>query len=84
VDDPPKAGTKLQDEATGVQAIVVKPPKASGLELRAGGEAVVLGKRYTCASCGSEVLVTRVGAGHVVCHDAPMAMAQTKQLPSSD
>ena len=81
--DAPKAGTKLQDTATGVEAIVVKPPTDPGLEIRAG-EGVALGKRYTCATCNAEVLVTMAGGGELACHGATMAIAQPKTLPSSD
>jgi hypothetical protein len=81
--DAPKAGTKLQDATTGVEAIVVKPPSDPGLEIRAG-EGVALGKRYTCATCNAEVLVTKAGNGELACHGATMAIAQPKTLPSSD
>ena len=81
--DAPKAGTKLQDAATGVEAIIVKPPSDPGLEIRAG-EGVALGKRYTCSTCNAEVLVTKAGSGELACHGATMAIAQPKTLPSSD
>lgn len=77
-----KAGTKVQSE-TGAEVIVVKPPSGPGLAFRPGGD-VLLGKRYACETCGAEVLVTKGGNAAVVCHDAPMALAQPKTLPSSD
>ncbi len=43
-----------------------------------------LGKRYTCAECGAQVLVTKAGDGTLECHDAPMEVMQPKPLPSSD
>jgi hypothetical protein len=43
-----------------------------------------LGKRYTCATCGATVLVTKAGEGGVHCHDQPMEQHQAKPLPSSD
>ena len=46
-----------------------------------------LGKRYTCATCGATVLVTKAGdggVGGVSCHDQPMEQHQPKPLPSSD
>ena len=34
----------------------------------------VTGKRYQCASCGAEVLVTRGGDGNLVCCGQPMQL----------
>ena len=83
--DAPKAGTKLQDPESGVEAIVVKPPSEAGLELKSGIEpAAVLGKRYTCEACNAEVLITKGGSGGLVCHGNAMVIAQPKTLPSSD
>jgi desulfoferrodoxin-like iron-binding protein len=31
-----------------------------------------MGKRYVCAVCGSELLVTKAGAGTLVCCGQPM------------
>lgn len=45
---------------------------------------VLLGKRYTCATCGAEILVLKAGDGAPECHGTPMDIAQAKQLPSSD
>jgi hypothetical protein len=81
VSEVPKAGTKLQSEA-GAEAIVVKPP-SEPVEFRAGGS-VLLGKRYTCESCGAELLITKAGDAELVCHGAVMGIAQPKALPSSD
>ena len=81
--DAPKPGTKLQEPGTGVEAIVVRSPSEAGLELRPGGS-VVLGKRYTCAICDAELLVTKGGDVDLVCHGTVMTVAQPKTLPSSD
>jgi desulfoferrodoxin len=77
-----KAGDKLGDES-GAAAIVVKPPGDGEVAFRAG-DAVALGKRYRCADCNAEVLITKPGAAHLVCHGSAMNMAQPKTLPSSD
>lgn len=83
--DAPKAGTRLQDPASGVEAIIVKPPSEAGLALRPGpAGAAALGKRYTCEACNAEVLVTKPGDGELVCHGQIMVVAQPKTLPSSD
>jgi hypothetical protein len=42
------------------------------------------GKRYTCATCGAQVMCTKGGAGRVACHGAPMELNTAKPLPSSD
>jgi hypothetical protein len=81
--DAPKAGTKVQEPGSGAEAIVVKPPSEAVFELRPGGS-VVLGKRYTCETCGAEVLVTKSGDAELLCHGAVMLVAQPKTLPSSD
>jgi desulfoferrodoxin-like iron-binding protein len=33
-----------------------------------------IGKRYVCATCGSEMLVTRAGEGTLVCCGQPMQL----------
>lgn len=33
-----------------------------------------MGKRYSCATCGAEVVVTKAGDGGLKCHDQPMAV----------
>ena len=42
------------------------------------------GKRYTCATCGTQVMCTKGGGGRVACHDTPMELNTAKPLPSSD
>jgi hypothetical protein len=78
-----KAGTKLRDDESGVEAILVKAPSDPGLQLRPGGP-VAVGKRYTCHVCGAQVLIAKAGPAELVCHDATMQLAQAKPLPSSD
>jgi len=77
-----KAGEKLED-ASGASAVVVKPPGEGDVAFRAGGT-VLLGKRYTCASCDAQILITKGGGAELVCHGDAMAVAQPKPLPSSD
>lgn len=45
-----------------------------------------VGKRYTCASCGTQVLVTKPGQedAEVTCCGAPVAAEEPKQVASSD
>ena len=42
------------------------------------------GKRYVCARCGAEFIVTKGGDGVVRCCDAEMELQQPRKLPSSD
>lgn len=44
----------------------------------------MLGKRYRCAKCGTEVLCTKAGTGEVVCCGEPMKTQEAKAIPSSD
>jgi hypothetical protein len=44
----------------------------------------VLGKRYMCESCGTEVLCNKAGTGGFECCDTAMKLKEAKPLPSSD
>jgi desulfoferrodoxin-like iron-binding protein len=43
-----------------------------------------VGKRFRCATCTSEVLVTKSGEGELHCCGAPMEQLQPKQTASAD
>ncbi len=43
-----------------------------------------LGKRYTCAVCGTLVLCTKTGEGVVQCCEVDMELQEPRKLPSSD
>ena len=43
-----------------------------------------LGKRYTCATCGTLVLCTKTGEGAAQCCNADMELQEPRKLPSSD
>ena len=43
-----------------------------------------LGKRYQCATCGTEILCTKAGTGSAVCCGKEMTVQQPKPIPSSD
>ncbi len=43
-----------------------------------------LGKRYVCATCGTEILCTRTGTGEIVCDGAPMTVMAPKLIPQTD
>jgi hypothetical protein len=44
----------------------------------------VLGKRYQCEKCGTEVLCNKAGTGSIACCDGDMKIKEAKPLPSSD
>lgn len=46
--------------------------------------ASLVGKRYTCPTCESQVLVVKGGKGALECHDQEMELLEPKPLPSSD
>jgi hypothetical protein len=43
-----------------------------------------LGKRYVCAHCATQLLVTKQGDGALECHREPMTIEAPKPLPASD
>jgi hypothetical protein len=47
-------------------------------------ETNVAGKRYSCPTCGLQVICAKKGDGRVTCHGAPMELDGAKPLPSSD
>jgi desulfoferrodoxin-like iron-binding protein len=44
----------------------------------------LLGKRYRCETCNTEVLCLSGGRGAFTCCDQPMAVVETEPLPSAD
>ncbi len=44
----------------------------------------LLGKRFVCENCGSQVLCTKAGEGVVNCCSVEMTLQQPKPLPSAD
>ena len=50
----------------------------------AGGEDVLIGKRYCDEDSGVEVLCTKGGGGPLVCDGRQMVIKAAKPLPSSD
>ncbi|MGH7813702.1 MAG: hypothetical protein ACREQI_06825 [Candidatus Binataceae bacterium] len=44
----------------------------------------LIGKRYLCEKCGTEVLCNKAGAGVVECCGNEMKLKEAKPLPSSD
>ena len=44
----------------------------------------LLGKRFVCENCGSQVLCTKAGEGGVQCCSVGMTLQQPKPLPSAD
>jgi hypothetical protein len=44
----------------------------------------MLGKRYLCENCGTEVLCNKAGPGALECCEGEMKIKEAKPLPSSD
>jgi Desulfoferrodoxin, N-terminal domain len=44
----------------------------------------MLGKRYQCEKCGTEVLCNKAGPGKLECCETEMKIKEAKPLPSSD
>ena len=44
----------------------------------------LLGRRFRCEVCNTEVLITKAGEGQVECCGKPMTVQQPRPLPSSD
>ena len=42
------------------------------------------GKRYGCATCGTETLATKASDGNLECCGAPMAQLEPKKTASAD
>jgi hypothetical protein len=79
-------GQRLSDEASGAGVLVTRagegelsfgPPRDDAPKL-------LLGKRFSCATCGTTVLCTKAGDASVLCHGAPLQPVEAKPLPSSD
>ncbi len=43
-----------------------------------------IGKRYVCTECGTEVLVTKAGAGQLECCGVAMEQVRPKTTASAD
>jgi Desulfoferrodoxin, N-terminal domain len=48
------------------------------------GEGNLIGKRYRCTTCGSEVICVKAGLGRVGCHGGSMELLAAKPLPATD
>ena len=44
----------------------------------------LLGKRFVCEVCGTQVLCTKAGDGTAQCCNKEMTLQQPKPLPSAD
>jgi hypothetical protein len=44
----------------------------------------LLGKRYKCEQCGTELLCLSGGAGSFCCCEAEMGIVEAEPLPSAD
>ena len=44
----------------------------------------LVGKRYHCEICGTEVICVKAGAGRMTCHGQSMELLAAKPLPATD
>ena len=48
-----------------------------------GTMTMLLGKRFRCEGCGTEILCIKAGEGEVKCCGAPVSLVKPKVLPSN-
>jgi hypothetical protein len=83
---PNTMGLRLSDERSGAGVLVTRAGDGT-LAFRAAGDGVaplVLGRRFSCATCGTTILCTKAGDAAAECHGAVMEAVEAKPLPSSD
>jgi hypothetical protein len=44
----------------------------------------LVGKRYRCERCTTEVICVKAGDGELTCHGVPMPLLAPKPLPATD
>lgn len=78
-----KPGEKVPFEDLGIEVIVTKGGDGD-ISAEAGGDGLMVGKRYECESSGIQVLVTKKGDATLICNGAPMALQEPKKTKSAD
>lgn len=79
------APTGMQVTCGGVELIPMDGAKSPGAHAEAAaGQAALVGKRYMNAADTVELLCTKGGKGLLAIGGEPLAVKQTKPLPSSD
>ncbi len=93
-------GARLRASNSTVEVVVVKAPEGDDALLcdgaamttdsveersdSAGGEALLLGKRYSVAGSGLEVLCVAAGPGPLTLGGQELSQQEAKALPASD
>ena len=80
---PVKPGEKVPFEDLGIEIIVTKGGDGD-ITAQAGGDGLMVGKRYECETTGIQVLVTKPGAATLLCNSEPMALQEPKKTKSAD
>jgi hypothetical protein len=44
----------------------------------------LVGKRYHCETCATEIICVKAGPGRISCHARPMELLAAKPLPATD
>lgn len=94
-----KVGSHLRAPSSSCEVVVVRGTEAQGTVLLAGapmsvdaaagqsgpeGPALAVGKRYTDADSGIELLVVKPGTGSLTFADRELSLKSAKALPASD
>jgi streptomycin 6-kinase len=78
-------GQRLSDERSGAGLLVTRAGEGSlSFGASQDGAALVLGRRFSCATCGTTVLCIKAGEATAICCGAAMQQVEAKPLPSSD
>ena len=67
----------------GVEVIVTKGGDGE-VSATAGGDGLMVGKRYQCDETGVQVLVTKKGDATLLCNGTPMTLQEPKKTKSAD
>ena len=79
-------GQRLSDSGSGAGVLVTRAGDGTlGFgPVPEGGAPLVLGRRFSCATCGTTILCTKAGEAAAICHGSAMEAVEAKPLPSSD
>ena len=80
-----RAATSTAPLTCGGHPVIAKDAEPDpSLRLEASSAGSLLGKRYADPSAGIELLITRAGDGALAIGGEPLALVDSKRLPSSD
>jgi hypothetical protein len=80
----PKTGQKLTFDDVGVELIVTVGGDADVVATATDGASLSVGKRYSCATTGIQVLITKPGAAQLQCGGELMVLQEPKKTKAAD